>query len=177
MFHVSLVHLLCMCFSLSFTTDERCWMCIAFIIKQWGTARYIRLFLWPSLLFAPTVHFPIFFLGTTWFSLFVIFQPFRYFVFVLIHVCVSYRLLAHAKVESAKLKEAAEQRRLKRRTWLSFRWFVGCWYLFLGDKSCYPLIVALALCCFWFRFTSCLAETSACSSSRLYLCGNFCQFP
>lgn len=37
-------------------------------------------------------------------------------------VILLWRLLAHAKVESAKLKEAAEQRRLQRRSWLSFRW-------------------------------------------------------
>ena len=34
-------------------------------------------------------------------------------------------LLIHAKVESAKSKEAAEQRRLKKKGWLSFRWFVN----------------------------------------------------
>jgi hypothetical protein len=65
-------------------------------------------------------------------------------------VHVSYRLLAHAKVESAKLKEAAEQRRLKRRSWLSFRWYVGTVVLlpFLGNKLCCPLIVSLVMCFF-----------------------------
>ncbi|XP_048235070.1 uncharacterized protein LOC8261314 isoform X2 [Ricinus communis] len=37
-------------------------------------------------------------------------------------VILLWRLLAHAKVESVKTKEAAEQRRLKRKSWFSFRW-------------------------------------------------------
>lgn len=37
---------------------------------------------------------------------------------------LSSRFLAHAKVESLKSKEAAEQRMLKKRSWFSFRWFV-----------------------------------------------------
>uniref|UniRef100_A0A2C9W9H6 Uncharacterized protein n=1 Tax=Manihot esculenta TaxID=3983 RepID=A0A2C9W9H6_MANES len=40
-------------------------------------------------------------------------------------MCVLFRLLAHAKVESVKSKEAAEQRRLKKKSWFPFRWFVG----------------------------------------------------
>lgn len=34
------------------------------------------------------------------------------------------RLLAHAKVESVKSKEAAEQRKLKKGGWFSFKWSV-----------------------------------------------------
>uniref|UniRef100_A0A2P2MA96 Uncharacterized protein LOC8261314 n=1 Tax=Rhizophora mucronata TaxID=61149 RepID=A0A2P2MA96_RHIMU len=37
-------------------------------------------------------------------------------------VILLWRLLAHAKVESVKTKEAAEQRRLKKKSWFSFRW-------------------------------------------------------
>lgn len=37
-------------------------------------------------------------------------------------VHVSLRLLAHAKVESVKSKEAAEQRMLQKKSWFSFRW-------------------------------------------------------
>lgn len=34
------------------------------------------------------------------------------------------RLIAHAKVESVKSKEAAEQRKLKKGGWFSFNWLV-----------------------------------------------------
>lgn len=37
-------------------------------------------------------------------------------------VILLWRLLAHAKVESVKLKEAAEQRRLKNKSWFSLKW-------------------------------------------------------
>ncbi|XP_010524589.1 PREDICTED: uncharacterized protein LOC104802610 [Tarenaya hassleriana] len=37
-------------------------------------------------------------------------------------VILLWRLLAHAKLESVKSKEAAEQRRLKKASWFSFRW-------------------------------------------------------
>ncbi|KAL5541456.1 hypothetical protein UlMin_009166 [Ulmus minor] len=37
-------------------------------------------------------------------------------------VILLWRLLAHAKVETLKSKEEAEQRRLKKKGWLSFRW-------------------------------------------------------
>ncbi|XP_050216889.1 uncharacterized protein LOC126667840 isoform X2 [Mercurialis annua] len=37
-------------------------------------------------------------------------------------VVLLWRLLAHAKVESVKTKEAAEQRRLKKNSWFSFSW-------------------------------------------------------
>ncbi|KAI4344734.1 hypothetical protein L6164_011925 [Bauhinia variegata] len=37
-------------------------------------------------------------------------------------VILLWRLLAHAKVESVKSKEAAEQRRLRKRSWFPFRW-------------------------------------------------------
>lgn len=62
------------------------------------------------------------------------------------HVCqfllVIYRLLAHAKAESVKSKVAAEERKLKNKSWFSFRWYVGIsqfcilfplsnWFLFL----------------------------------------------
>ncbi|XP_059444630.1 uncharacterized protein LOC132176414 [Corylus avellana] len=50
-------------------------------------------------------------------------------------VILLWRLLAHAKVESAKLKEAAEQRRLKRRSWLSFRWRAHSGDESVGDAS------------------------------------------
>ncbi|XP_062178337.1 uncharacterized protein LOC133883124 isoform X2 [Alnus glutinosa] len=50
-------------------------------------------------------------------------------------VILLWRLLAHAKVESAKLKEAAEQRRLKRRSWLSFRWRAHSEDDSVGDAS------------------------------------------
>lgn len=61
---------------------------------------------------------------------------------------VLYRLLAHAKVESAKLKEAAEQRRLKKRSWLSFSWYVGTLVLlpFLGNNLCCTVIVSFDMC-------------------------------
>ncbi|KAG8658937.1 uncharacterized protein LOC110610326 isoform X2 [Manihot esculenta] len=38
-------------------------------------------------------------------------------------VILLWRLLAHAKVESVKSKEAAEQRRLKKKSWFPFRWY------------------------------------------------------
>ncbi|KAG2726780.1 hypothetical protein I3760_01G128300 [Carya illinoinensis] len=50
-------------------------------------------------------------------------------------VLLLWRLLAHAKVESVKLKEAAEQRRLKRRSWLSFRWRADSEDDSVGDAS------------------------------------------
>lgn len=37
-------------------------------------------------------------------------------------VILLWRLLAHAKVESVKSKEAAERRRLQKKSWFSFRW-------------------------------------------------------
>ncbi|AAF79523.1 F21D18.20 [Arabidopsis thaliana] len=40
-------------------------------------------------------------------------------------VILLWRLLAHAKVESVKSKEAAEQRKLKKGGWFSFNWSVG----------------------------------------------------
>lgn len=42
-----------------------------------------------------------------------------------IHLCALFRLLAHAKTESLKTKEAAEQRRLKKKGWFSFGWLVA----------------------------------------------------
>ncbi|XP_062108869.1 uncharacterized protein LOC133819601 isoform X1 [Humulus lupulus] len=50
-------------------------------------------------------------------------------------VILLWRLLAHAKVESAKSKEAAEQRRLKKKGWLSFRWGTPSEELPVGDSS------------------------------------------
>ena len=35
------------------------------------------------------------------------------------------RLLAHARVESVKSKEAAEQRRMKKSGWFPFRWYLA----------------------------------------------------
>lgn len=46
-----------------------------------------------------------------------------YIYFILKFVWVSFRLLAHAKVESVKSKEAAEQKRLKKKSWFSFGWY------------------------------------------------------
>lgn len=42
----------------------------------------------------------------------------------------SFRLLAHAKVETVKLKEAAEQRRNRNKSWFSFGRFEN-YFLFL----------------------------------------------
>ncbi|KAF3970469.1 hypothetical protein CMV_005848 [Castanea mollissima] len=50
-------------------------------------------------------------------------------------VILLWRLLAHAKVESVKSKEAAEQRRLKRRSWFSFRWNADAEDDSVGDAS------------------------------------------
>ncbi|PON64877.1 Phosphatidylinositol-4, 5-bisphosphate phosphodiesterase gamma [Parasponia andersonii] len=50
-------------------------------------------------------------------------------------VILLWRLLAHAKVESAKSKEAAEQRRLKKKSWLSFRWYTPSEEAPVGDTS------------------------------------------
>lgn len=40
------------------------------------------------------------------------------------------RLLAHAKVESVRSKEAAKQRSHRKRSWFSFKWFVGSYCLY-----------------------------------------------
>ncbi|KAL7205858.1 hypothetical protein ACSBR2_018723 [Camellia fascicularis] len=49
------------------------------------------------------------------------------------HICLHStfrpRFLAHAKVESVKSKEAAEQRMLKKKGWFPFRWYTP------GDTS------------------------------------------
>lgn len=87
------------------------------------------------------------------------------------------RLLAHAKVESVKSKEAAEQKRLKRRSWLSFRWFVGTLILlpFLGNKLFCPVFVSLVIIPNFLLICG-FTEISACS---LCLCvhGNLLLFP
>ena len=64
-------------------------------------------------------------------------------------VYLSFRLLAHAKVESVKTKEAAEQRRLKKKSWFSFGWLVGTLFvycLFSGGFLLIFLISSFHLC-------------------------------
>lgn len=41
------------------------------------------------------------------------------------HFVCTFRLLAHAKLESVKSKEEAEQRWFKKKSWLPFTWWVG----------------------------------------------------
>lgn len=50
-------------------------------------------------------------------------------------VILLWRFLAHAKVESLKSKEAAEQRMLKKRSWFSFRWSTATADVSAGDTS------------------------------------------
>lgn len=56
-------------------------------------------------------------------------------------VILLWRLLAHAKVETAKSKEAAEQRRLKKRGWLSFRWGTPSEEVPVGDTPQGPQLL------------------------------------
>ncbi|GAV71650.1 DUF946 domain-containing protein/DUF1162 domain-containing protein/Chorein_N domain-containing protein [Cephalotus follicularis] len=50
-------------------------------------------------------------------------------------VILLWRLLAHAKVESVKSKEAAEQQRLKKKSWFSFSWGESSGDASVGDAS------------------------------------------
>ncbi|XP_031738035.1 uncharacterized protein LOC101213129 isoform X1 [Cucumis sativus] len=50
-------------------------------------------------------------------------------------VILLWRLLAHAKIESVKSKEAAEQKRLKKSSWFSFRWRANSEDTSDGDAS------------------------------------------
>ncbi|CAK7326271.1 unnamed protein product [Dovyalis caffra] len=50
-------------------------------------------------------------------------------------VILLWRLLAHAKAESVKTKEAAEQKRLKKKSWFSFGWRTDSEDVFDGDAS------------------------------------------
>ncbi|KAH9766384.1 C2 domain-containing protein [Citrus sinensis] len=50
-------------------------------------------------------------------------------------VIILWRLLAHAKVESVKLKEAAEQRQLKKKSWFPFTWLTNSKDPSVGDAS------------------------------------------
>ncbi|CAN4121397.1 unnamed protein product [Withania somnifera] len=50
-------------------------------------------------------------------------------------VILLWRFLAHAKVESLKSKEAAEQRMLRKRSWFSFGWSTDTAVVSVGDNS------------------------------------------
>lgn len=52
-----------------------------------------------------------------------------------------FRLLAHAKVESAKSKEASEKKRQRRKSWFSFSWFV----YFCSLNPVFPSFLLLSL--------------------------------
>ena len=64
------------------------------------------------------------------FTIFIFFHQYMFtkngmqFIFLCQLLLGMYRLQAHAKVESVKSKIAAEERRIKKKRWFSFRWYV-----------------------------------------------------